>query len=90
MNRFMKSIFILILGLVLAGPSFSQELTENCTGMNEGESESGKTRFCHMLNGTAIAASRAPIALIENHQQADGSIRIPKALMPYTGFDRIG
>jgi seryl-tRNA synthetase len=50
----------------------------------------GKTRFCHMLNGTAVALSRAPIALLENHQQADGSIRIPKALVPYTGFERIG
>ncbi len=71
--------------------------TSNCTdyqsrrlGVRYRESASGKTRFCHMLNGTAIAASRAPIALIENHQQADGSIRIPKALVPYTGFDRIG
>ncbi len=69
----------------------------NCTdfqarrlGVRYRESDSGKTRFCHMLNGTAIAASRAPIALLENHQQADGSIRIPKALVPYTGFDRIG
>ena len=34
--------------------------------------------------------SRALIALLENHQQADGSIAIPKALRPYTGFDRIG
>ena len=69
----------------------------NCTdyqarrlGVRYRESESGKTRFCHMLNGTAIAASRAPIALLENHQRADGSIAIPKALVPYTGFDRIG
>jgi seryl-tRNA synthetase len=43
-----------------------------------------------MLNGTAIALSRGPIALLENHQQADGSIAIPAALRPYTGFDRIG
>ena len=43
-----------------------------------------------MLNGTAIAMSRTPIALLENHQRADGSIEIPKALRPYTGFHRIG
>jgi len=49
-----------------------------------------KTRFCHMLNGTAVALSRAPVAILENHQQADGTISIPKALRPYTGFDRIG
>jgi seryl-tRNA synthetase len=38
------------------------------------------TRFVHMLNGTAIAVSRAMIALIENGQQADGSIRLPRCL----------
>ncbi|MFP4067233.1 MAG: serine--tRNA ligase [Spirochaetaceae bacterium] len=46
-------------------------------------------RLVHMLNGTAIAVSRAIIALLENHQQADGSIRIPAALQPYFGADRI-
>jgi seryl-tRNA synthetase len=54
------------------------------------EPDSGKPRFAHMLNGTALAMTRAPIALLENHQRADGSIRIPEALRPYTGFDRIG
>ena len=44
----------------------------------------------HMLNGTAIAVSRTLIALLENHQQADGSVAIPDALRPYAGFDRIG
>jgi seryl-tRNA synthetase len=43
----------------------------------------------HMLNGTAIAVSRTLIALLENHQQADGSVAIPDALRPYAGFDRI-
>jgi seryl-tRNA synthetase len=52
--------------------------------------DSGRPRFAHMLNGTALAMSRAPIALLENHQRADGSIGIPEALRPYTGFDRIG
>lgn len=51
--------------------------------------ERGNT-FVHTLNGTAIAVGRILIALIENHQQANGSIRIPDALVPYTGFDRIG
>jgi len=49
-----------------------------------------KTEFVHMLNGTAVAVSRALVALFENHQRADGSIGIPKALQPYTGFDHIG
>ncbi len=53
--------------------------------------EGGKrNELVHTLNGTAVAVSRALIALLENHQQEDGSIAIPKALRPYTGFDRIG
>jgi seryl-tRNA synthetase len=49
-----------------------------------------KNELVHTLNGTAIALSRTPVALLENHQQADGSVTIPKALQPNTGFDRIG
>ena len=50
----------------------------------------GKPRLVHTLNGTAIAISRTLIALLENHQQADGSIRIPQALRPYLPFEQIG
>lgn len=46
--------------------------------------------YAHTLNGTAIATSRAMIAILENHQNDDGSISIPKALVPYCGFERIG
>src|SRR5262245_6715852 len=49
-----------------------------------------RNELVHTLNGTAIAISRGLIALLENHQQEDGSIAIPKALRPYAGFDRIG
>jgi len=49
----------------------------------------GKNKFVHMLNGTAIAVSRAIIAILENFQQADGTVRIPRALVPYCGFDVI-
>jgi len=45
----------------------------------------GKLRFVHSLNNTAIATPRLLISLIENHQQADGSIRIPAVLRPYMG-----
>ena len=51
---------------------------------------SGRPKFVHMLNGTAIASPRVLIPLLENHQQADGTIEIPKVLRPYAGFDRIG
>ena len=49
----------------------------------------GKTEFVHMINGTAMALSRSMIALLENFQQEDGSVRIPKNLIPYTGFEII-
>jgi seryl-tRNA synthetase len=49
-----------------------------------------KTELVHTLNGTAVAVSRALIALLENHQQADGSVKIPQALRPYLGRDAIG
>ncbi|QAY66913.1 serine--tRNA ligase [Paenibacillus protaetiae] len=50
----------------------------------------GKLRYCHTLNNTAVASPRILIPLLENHQQADGSIRIPAALQPYMrGAERI-
>jgi seryl-tRNA synthetase len=45
----------------------------------------GKPRFLHTLNGSGLAVGRTLIALLENHQQADGSVRIPEALRPYMG-----
>ena len=45
----------------------------------------GKNEFVHTLNGSGLAVGRALVAVLENHQQADGSIRIPKALQPYLG-----
>lgn len=48
-----------------------------------------KTEVVHMLNGTGVAVSRALIALLENHQRADGSVAVPKALQRRAGIDRI-
>ncbi len=48
------------------------------------------THFAHTLNGTAVAISRALIAVMENHQQADGSIKVPKVLVPWVGKNSIG
>ncbi|MEK8132499.1 serine--tRNA ligase [Paenibacillus filicis] len=45
----------------------------------------GRLRYCYTLNNTAVATPRILIPLLENHQQADGSIRIPEALRPYMG-----
>jgi seryl-tRNA synthetase len=47
------------------------------------------TQFLHTLNGTAIAISRALIAILENYQQADGSVVIPEVLRPTVGKERI-
>jgi seryl-tRNA synthetase len=69
--------------------------TSNCTDYQARrlniryKDDAGKNKFVHMLNGTAIAVSRAIIAILENFQQADGSVRIPSALVPYVGFDVI-
>jgi len=71
--------------------------TSNCTDYqarrlgirfrNKGEKG---THFVHTLNGTAIAISRALIAILENYQQADGSIIVPTALRTLVGKERIG
>jgi seryl-tRNA synthetase len=66
--------------------------TSNCTDYQarslqiKYRDEEGKLQFVHMLNGTAIALSRAMVAVLENYQNADGSITMPKALVPLTGF----
>ncbi|HVH83751.1 MAG TPA: serine--tRNA ligase, partial [Steroidobacteraceae bacterium] len=43
------------------------------------------TQFVHTLNGSGIAVGRALIAIMENYQQADGSILVPEAIRPYMG-----
>ncbi|MFP4443172.1 MAG: serine--tRNA ligase [Spirochaetia bacterium] len=68
--------------------------TSNCTDYQARRlgiryKDGGKPKHVHMLNGTAVAVSRALIALLENHQREDGSVRIPEKLIPYTGFNEI-
>jgi len=48
-----------------------------------------KPEFVHTLNGSGLAVGRTLVALLENFQQEDGTVRIPEALVSYTGFDRI-
>ena len=66
--------------------------TSNCTDyqsrrLNVRFKRTGQkgTEFVHTLNGTAVATGRAMIAILENHQRADGSIGIPKVLQPWVG-----
>jgi seryl-tRNA synthetase len=69
--------------------------TSNCTDYQSRrlniryKDDDGKNKFVHLLNGTAIAVSRAIIAILENFQQQDGSVKIPQALVPYVGVDVI-
>lgn len=69
--------------------------TSNCTDYQARNlniryrDDDGKIKFVHMLNGTAVALSRAMVALIENYQNEDGFITIPEKLRPYTNFDKI-
>ncbi len=71
--------------------------TSNCTdyqarrlNVRYKEKDVKGTHFVHTLNGTAIALSRGIIAVMENFQQADGSIEIPEALQPMMGKAKIG
>jgi seryl-tRNA synthetase len=51
--------------------------------------EGKKTRFVHTLNGSGLATSRVIIAILENYQQADGTVRVPEALRPYLGGQEV-
>ena len=53
------------------------------------KTETGENKFPHILNGSGTALARLFVALIETHQQADGSVRIPEPLRPYLKTDRI-
>jgi seryl-tRNA synthetase len=50
---------------------------------------SKKSEFVHTLNGSGLAVGRTWLAILENYQQADGSVLVPEALRPYMGIDRI-
>ena len=69
--------------------------TSNCTDYQARSlniryrDDDGKIKFVHMLNGTAVALSRAIVAIMENYQNEDGTITIPPALVSYCGFDKI-
>lgn len=53
------------------------------------EKSSGKVQFVHTINGSGLAVGRTFAAILENFQQADGTIKIPRVLHQYTGFDVI-
>jgi seryl-tRNA synthetase len=53
------------------------------------KSGQGKPAYVHTLNGSGLAAGRTWVAIVENYQQADGSVVVPEALRPYVGADRL-
>lgn len=69
--------------------------TSNCTDYQARnlnirfKRKNGELDYVHMLNGTAIATSRTPLAILENYQNADGLVTIPEVLRPYMGKDKI-
>ncbi len=69
--------------------------TSNCTDYQSRrlnirhKKEDGTSEFVHTLNGTAVVLSRFPIAIFEIHQQADGSVKVPKVLQKYMGMEVI-
>jgi len=69
--------------------------TSNCTDYQarrlniKYKDDDGKNKYVHTLNGTAIAVGRAMLAILENYQNADGSVTIPEVLVPFCGFDKI-
>jgi len=69
--------------------------TSNCTDYQarrlniKYKKDDSSTELVHTLNGTAVVLSRFPLALFENHQQEDGSVKIPSMLVKYFGKDKI-
>ncbi len=70
--------------------------TSNCTDFQARRlnakfkpTDGGKPRLVHTLNGTAVAVTRTMIAILENFQNEDGSVDIPRALVPYVGKEKI-
>jgi seryl-tRNA synthetase len=66
--------------------------TSNCTdfqarrlNVRYKSKEKKGTRFVHTLNGTAVACTRAIVAILENYQQPDGTVLVPPALQPWVG-----
>ncbi|MFO0807292.1 MAG: serine--tRNA ligase [Gemmataceae bacterium] len=71
--------------------------TSNCTdfqarrlGVRYKSPKQKGTRYAHTLNGTAVACTRALVAILENYQRADGSVDVPEVLRPWVGKDTIG
>ena len=71
-------------------PSYGRYVDYQARRMNiKYKTRDGKTGFLHTLNGSGLAVGRTTAAILENFQNADGSVRVPEALVPYMGTDII-
>ena len=68
----------------VCGDFQARRMNARCRPQGE-DGKPGKPRFVHTLNGSGLAVGRALIAVLENYQQEDGAVAIPKALQPYMG-----
>ncbi len=66
--------------------STSSATTYQARKLNTRYDEGGEKKFVYTLNGTAMTVQRTMCCILENNQQKNGDIKIPKALWPYTGF----
>jgi seryl-tRNA synthetase len=82
----------------LPGQNASREIS-SCSSFGDYQARRAKIRYrpapkekphlVHTLNGSGVAVGRTLVAILEQCQQKDGSVRIPEALVPYLGFDRL-
>jgi seryl-tRNA synthetase len=70
--------------------SCSNTTTYQTRGINAKVQRGGESEYLHALNATAIAMSRTIIAIIENNQQKDGNVVVPKVLRKFVGKKKIG
>jgi len=75
--------------LEVSSCSNTEEFQARRANIKYRSAEGKKTRFVHTLNGSGLATPRVLIAILENYQQADGSVIVPEALRPYLGADII-
>ncbi len=73
----------------LTPPRQGGEIGQQFPPLPEGRLGGVGAKFVHMNDATALAMSRIPVAIMENYQQPDGSIKIPEVLVPFCGFDVI-
>ena len=71
------------------GPGWRTVIATRRANIRYRQEEKKKPAFVHTLNGSGLAIGRTWLAILENYQQADGTVIVPEVLRPYMGTDRI-